>query len=124
AYTLLYTLSDTGSQGPDGSLAGIAGIDSNSAAGGSAGFYALATNLLGTGTAANPQFNRALVGTQGVAFSGIFEGLGHTITNLTMAATGSSDLALFEQNTGTIRNIGLVGGSISNGDGRTAPLVG
>jgi filamentous hemagglutinin family protein len=123
AYTLLYNLADPGSQGPDGSLDGIAGIDFNSAAGGSAGFYALATNLLGTGTAANAQFNRALVGTQGAAFSGVFEGLGHTITNLTMADTGNFDIALFQHNTGTIRNIGLVGGSFSNGGGRTAPLV-
>ena len=54
------------------------------------------------------------IGTSTAAFSGVFDGLGHTISGLTI--TGSSataDLGLFGASSGTIRNVGLQGGSVS-----------
>jgi filamentous hemagglutinin family protein len=47
-------------------------------------------------------------------FNGTFEGLGHTISSLTIRPS-SSDVGLFGEvgSTGIVRNVGLVGGSVS-----------
>lgn len=57
------------------------------------------------------------------AFSGTFDGLGHTITGLTINRPGDGYIGLFGYSTGTIRNVGLVGGSIT-GSGIVGGLVG
>jgi len=111
AYTLLYTLANSGSTGADGGTNDIAGIDANTAAGGDGGFYALANNLNGAGTA----FTSALAGANGNAFTGVFEGLGHTITGLTINDTTNQYVGLFGTNSGVLRDIGLVGGSVGGG---------
>ena len=46
------------------------------------------------------------------SFGGTFEGLGHTITGLTIAS-GNDYVGLFGTLSGTVRDIGLVGGTIS-----------
>ena len=93
AYTLLYTLGE------------IASIDTT----GDGGNYALASSLTGTGfTYAN-----ALVGANGNIFTGVFEGLGHTITGLTINASPQF-LGMFGESSGAIRDIGLVGGSVTS----------
>ena len=59
-------------------------------------------------------------------FTGTFDGLGHTVTGLTINRTGTANVGLFGQvaaGTSTIRNVGLVGGSIS-GDAGTGGLIG
>ncbi len=119
-YTLLYNLAEPGSTGPDTGVDDVAGIDNNMSAGGPFGLYALATNLTGTGTAASPQFTSALVGQGGNLFTGVFEGLGHTITNLTIndpvsgtPTSGVENVGLFAFNAGTVRDLGLVGGSVT-----------
>ena len=86
------------------------------------GDYALATPLnaatdfttpaswvpLGTDGSGNAQnaFN---------GFAGIFEGLGNTISNLTVNIGANRDAGLFGYSNGTIRDIGLIGGSVSGG---------
>ncbi|MGY5809146.1 MBG domain-containing protein [Rhizobium sp. LEGMi198b] len=71
------------------------------------GRFALASNL---DLAAMP-YTDALIPT----FSGSFDGLGHTISNLTInSTTNNAAVGLFGTVTGgTIRNIGLVGGTVS-----------
>jgi filamentous hemagglutinin family protein len=76
---------------------------------GTSGLYALAGNV-------NLSGNFAPIGNSTTAFSGVFDGLGHTISGLTITSsstgTGSS-VGLFGTSKGTIRNVGLLGGSVS-----------
>jgi filamentous hemagglutinin family protein len=93
AYTLVYNMTD------------IANI--NTALGGN---YALATNI-DASTAGT--YTGAVVG----GFSGTFEGLGDTISNLTINApvtsnVGATDVGLFRANSGTLRDFALAGGSV------------
>ncbi|NMM26791.1 MAG: filamentous hemagglutinin N-terminal domain-containing protein, partial [Glaciimonas sp.] len=52
-------------------------------------------------------------------FAGTFDGLGHTISNLTTNQTGANSIGLFglSSSTSVIRNVGLVGGSVAGGTG-------
>jgi filamentous hemagglutinin family protein len=84
--------------------------------------YALAGNL----DASGPAYDHALVGADSTSgFAGTFAGLGHTITDLTIekAVTHSQYWGLFGANHGTIRDIGLVGGSVT-GTGTSTPFAG
>ena len=130
SYTLLNALTDstfaTGN-GADTGTNDIAGIDNNTAARADSGNYALAVNVSGTGTAASPQFDAVLAGAS--SFNGIFEGLGHTITDLTVYNSTRNSVGLFGITgaTATIRDIGLVGGTITGDSGYyngTGALVG
>ncbi len=48
------------------------------------------------------------------SFSGVFEGLGHTISNLNINKTGDSNyIGLFGNNSGTIQNVGLTNVNIN-----------
>jgi len=107
AYTLLYKLADGTDVGPDSGGDDIAGIDHM----GESGHYALATSLNGAGTT----FTNALAGF-GNAFTGTFEGLGNTITGLKISSSHPY-VGLFDDlNPGAvIRDIGLIGGSVSGG---------
>ena len=103
AYTLLYSMSD---------LQGITDLG---------GDYALATSLDASGTT----YGAALVGGPSSTFTGAFEGLGHTISKLTINDTsGNGYDGLFGQSSGTIRDIGLVGGSVSGSYNYVGGLVG
>jgi filamentous hemagglutinin family protein len=122
AYTLLYNLAQFGSSGPDAGLDDIAGIDANLAAGGDAGLYALATDVAGTGSIFAPQFTSALAGAGSNTFTGVFEGLGHTVTNLTISDRANPIVGLFGASAeATVRDIGVVGGFVS---GQAASAVG
>ena len=95
----------------------MAQLDALDAAGtGVSGFYALAQDLDASGTT----YTQALVGTSNTnIFNGAFAGLGHTISNLTISADSTNYIGLFGY-TGSgsvIRDIGLVGGSISASGG-------
>ena len=87
------------------------------------GHFALANDLASTGT-----FTGAVVAPNATsAFTGVFEGLGHTISNLTIKdPTGSANDGLFGVSSGTIRDVGLINASVSNsGSGSTVgSLVG
>ncbi len=88
--------------------------------------YALATSLDATGVS-----GWVPIGTDGAGtisnsdngFSGIFDGLGNTISNLTVDIGSYNFAGLFGWSSGTIRDIGMVGGSVSGG-GYVGGLVG
>ena len=86
SYQLLYTMDD------------LAGINNGS------GNYALVNSLSPTGS-----YSNAIVG----IFSGTFDGLGHTVTGLTIDS--STYAGLFGYLTGTVRDIGVIGGSVTGG---------
>ncbi|MBI1416747.1 MAG: filamentous hemagglutinin N-terminal domain-containing protein, partial [Limimaricola sp.] len=72
--------------------------------------------VLGTDIDLSPIANFTPIGSTSTNFTGIFDGLGHTVSNLTI--TGSNNnVGLFGfANGATLRNVGLVGGSVSGGD--------
>ena len=86
-----------------------------------AGFYALASSY---DASADGTYSTSPVPT---TLSGAFEGLGHTISKLTIVNTEDSgqDLALFTKLTGTIRDVGLLNADVSGNSAEAfvAPLV-
>ncbi|MDR1969043.1 MAG: filamentous hemagglutinin N-terminal domain-containing protein, partial [Burkholderiaceae bacterium] len=92
-YKLLYSMDD---------LQGINSTNLN-------GNYALAGNL----TAPHTAYGQAVVGFEdGAAFTGVFEGLGHTIANLNIDSYMRYSGLFGLVKDGTIRDIGLVGGQV------------
>jgi filamentous hemagglutinin family protein len=81
-----------------------------------AGHYALGSNIDALATSAwNANTGFTAIGTVGVPFNGTFDGLGHTVSNLTINQPATADIGLFGS-TGTasvIRNIGLIEGSVT-----------
>jgi filamentous hemagglutinin family protein len=63
------------------------------------------------------------VGTLATPFTGIFDGLGHTITGLSINRPLTDYVGLFGYKTGVVRNVGLVGGYIT-GQSYVGSLVG
>jgi len=87
------------------SMAALDAIDST----GLSGRYALAQNL----DASSTTYTDSLVA--GV-FSGTFAGLGHTISNLNITSSANStQVGLFSKHNGILRDLGVVGGSVSGG---------
>ena len=93
------------------------------------GHYALATTLSAAGTTyttspiAQGVFNNTY---QGPALTGVLEGLGNTVTNLTINATDNNDslevltgLVGLVGASGTVRDIGVVGASVTTTDDTT-----
>ena len=82
-----------------------------------AGYYALARSLDATGRV----YDDALIGSDIMygPFSGVLEGLGHTITNLTIVSQGAGATGLIGglNTTSAVRNIGLIGGSVTGPSG-------
>ncbi|MCF4165508.1 filamentous hemagglutinin N-terminal domain-containing protein [Zavarzinia compransoris] len=112
AYTLLTSMAE---------LDAIDGVDATDGSGSivtATGRYALAQDL-----AADADYGRALIGTSGNRFGGIFEGLGHTITGLTVDTATAQNAGLFGSSTGTIRDLRLENVSI-NGGGDSGGLIG
>jgi filamentous hemagglutinin family protein len=91
--------------------------------------YALGSNIDASATAGwNAGAGFTPVGDTSVGattFTGIFDGLGHTISNLTINRPGSVDVGLFgaAANNATISNVGLLNGSVVGGAG-TGSLLG
>ncbi|WP_264625629.1 beta strand repeat-containing protein [Candidatus Symbiopectobacterium sp. NZEC135] len=93
------------------SMAQLDAIDTT----GLSGRYALAQNVNANGTT----YSNALVGTsQGAAFSGIFTGLGNTISNLNINSADTY-VGLFGYNMGTIRNIALTAAQLTGSSSAT-----
>ncbi len=112
-YTLLYTLAELDSIDGVSAIDGSAVTPINSGYGSGLGArYALAKPLDASGTT----YANALIGSSSSSFSGVLEGLGNSISNLTIAAPNLSDVGLIAQSTGTIRDLGLIGGSVSGHD--------
>ncbi|MEG2569672.1 MAG: GLUG motif-containing protein, partial [Acinetobacter sp.] len=79
---------------------------------------AAATSGWNAGAGFNP------IGNNTTNFSGILDGLGHTISNLTINRPTTDYVGLFGRTNGaSIRNIGLLGGSVK-GNGSVGGLVG
>ena len=76
---------------------------------GSSPYYALAEPLNASGYT-----GFAPIGESGSSFTGTFNGLGNTISNLTISS-GDADVGLFGQvgYDGVVENIGLIGGSVT-----------
>ncbi len=95
-----------------------------------AGHYALGSNIDATATSgwhSGAGFT-PLGWVFGTLFSGSMDGLGHTITNLVINASGITSVGLFGSigslaGDTVVRNIGLVGGSV-RGDSSVGALVG
>jgi len=98
AYTLVHSMSQ------------LDGLD------GGSGFYALAKDLDAAGTT----YGDAVVSG---SFTGTFAGLGHTVSNLTISAGSTDSVGLFSTNGGVIRDLGLVGGSVT-GNNQVGALLG
>ena len=111
AYTLIYTMS------------GLQGINATNTT--LMANYALAVPLNAAGTT-----NWVPIGTdgggniRGCGFCGTFAGLGNTISNLTFSSSFIDYVGLFGYLQGTIRDLGLTGGSITGGDMYIGALVG
>ncbi len=79
-------------------------------------YYALGSDIDALATSAwNGGAGFTPIGTVGLPFNGTFDGLGHTISNLVINRPAAADIGLFGS-TGTasvIRNVGLVGGSVT-----------
>ncbi len=87
---------------------------------GASGKYALANNLDASGTS----YIEALVGSNSSpVFSGVFEGLGHTVTNLTITSS-ENNVGLFGSLSGTISDIGMAGGAVSSSGNVVGGLAG
>jgi filamentous hemagglutinin family protein len=88
--------------------------------------YALGGNIDAAGTSAwNTNAGFTPVGTLGAKFTGTFDGLGHTISGLTINLPAIHYVGLFGYagNGSALQNVGLVGGSVS-GYGQVGGLVG
>ncbi len=105
SYTLLYCMitavCGNNVQGINGNLTGNYALATSLDATGVAGWAPIGTN--GTGTILNG----------GNGFAGAFEGLGNTISNLSINQPTGSYVAPFGYSSGTIRDIGIVGGTIT-----------
>ncbi len=55
------------------------------------------------------------VGKMTAGFTGILDGLGHAVSGLTVNRAALADAGLFGQLDGTVRDLGLVGGSVTGG---------
>ncbi len=102
-YTLLYSMSEV--QDINNTLAG--------------GFYALAgsfdaSSITGWTPLGTDGANNIL--NFGAGFAGTRAGLGNTISNLTINAGSTNYTGLFGYSTGTIRDIGLIGGSVTGSE--------
>jgi filamentous hemagglutinin family protein len=103
-----------------GSVGSTTGKDLQGMQGNLSGHYALGSNIDASATSTwNSGAGFAPVGSSSTAFTGVFDGLGHTITSLTINTPSTSNVGLFGYTSGaTIRNVGLVGESVTgNGVG-------
>lgn len=113
-YTIIQTIGAEGSVSQE-DLQGMNGrLDWNYALGGN--IDASVTSGWNAGAGFEP------VGNNATPFTGRFNGLGHTISNLTINRAGTSYVGLFGTLYGDVRNVGITG-SI-NGNGGVGALVG
>ncbi|OGS81242.1 MAG: hypothetical protein A2Z94_03050 [Gallionellales bacterium GWA2_55_18] len=105
-YTVITSLGAAGS---------VTAMDLQGMNGGLAANYALGSNIDATATSTwNFVSGTTYAGFLPVGtFTGNFDGLGHTLTWLTINRPATDNVGLFGYTNGTIRNVGLVGGSIT-----------
>ncbi|MCV2359152.1 YDG domain-containing protein [Paucibacter sp. TC2R-5] len=109
SYTVINSLGTAG----DGSTLSLQGIN-----GGLAGNYALGSDINAAATSNwNGGAGFAPIGDAVNPFSGNFNGLGHSISGMTLKRPSTNRVGLFGyvESSGTLSNVSLVGGSISGG---------
>jgi filamentous hemagglutinin family protein len=95
------------------------------------GYYALGSNIDASPTATwnsdgetTPTYaGFTPIGSSDTHFTGTFDGLGHTISDLAINRSGNNGVGMFGDSNGTIRNVGLVDASVT-GKNQTGGLVG
>ena len=122
-YTVITDLTDpalvgTGNEHTSTTGTDLQGINGNS------GYYALGANIDATATSGwDGGAGFMPIGAYG-AFSGTFDGLGHTINNLTISRPSSYNQGLFGYaGNATLRNVGLTNVNVT-GYGKVGGLVG
>ncbi len=108
-----------------GSAGSTTGTDLQGISNALSGSYVLGADIDASDTTTwNNGFGFYQIGTDATTpFTGRFNGLGHTISNLYINRSDSINLSLFGYNTGSISNPGVAGGSIT-GKNRVGGLVG
>lgn len=103
-----------------GSSTSISGTDLQGMNGNRAGNYALGSNIDASATSGWAGGFTPVGSTLANPFSGNFDGLGHTINNLTIARPGTPNVGLFGYVVSTggamLKNVTLAGGSVTGGD--------
>ncbi|MDO9413832.1 MAG: MBG domain-containing protein [Pseudolabrys sp.] len=111
AYTVINTLG----QALDATIPPVSPTLQGMASGNLSGYYALGSNIDAGATAAwNANAGFTSIRTVGVPFNGTFDGLGHTISGLTLNQPATADIGLFGSTgaAAVIQNVGLIGGSV------------
>jgi filamentous hemagglutinin family protein len=108
-YTIITSLGTAGS---------TTGTDLQGMSGNLAGYFALGSNIDATVTSGwNAGAGFVPVGDLTTKFTGVFDGLGHTVSNPTINRPTTDYVGLFGYTSGSIiRNAGLMGGSVSGRD--------
>jgi filamentous hemagglutinin family protein len=108
-----------------GAAGSVTTTDLQGMSGDLAGKYVLGSNIDATATSTwNASAGFLPVGDSTTKFTGVFDGLGHTITGLTINRPATDYVGLFGSTNGAaISNVGLVGGSVT-GFSRVGGLVG
>jgi filamentous hemagglutinin family protein len=102
-----------------GAAGSVTATDLQGMSGNLARNYVLGADIAASGTSTwNANAGFTAVGTSAAKFTGNFDGLGHTITGLTINSPGWNDgnnnyRGLFGYATGTLRNVGLLNSSIT-----------
>ncbi|MDO8810658.1 MAG: beta-propeller fold lactonase family protein, partial [Gallionella sp.] len=117
--TFIRALSGDGTTGTPYQLADIYGVQGMGSTGMLGKTYNLANNIDASGTVNwNAGAGFVPVGNVTTRFTGTFDGLGHTISNLTINLPATNNVGLFGNTAvgSATRNVGLVGGSVSGAD--------
>ena len=107
AYTVINSLGAAGS---------TTGTDLQGINGNLSGYYALGSNIDATATSSwNSGAGFTPIGNSSTYFTGSFNGLGHTISNVTINLPSANFIGLFGAtgSSSVIQNVGLAGGSVS-----------
>jgi len=110
-----------------GAAGSTTGTDLQGMSGNLAGKYVLGANIDAASTNTwNAGAGFAPIGSNATRFTGIFDGLGHTVSGLYLNVTGSNPVGFFGYTAAgsTIRNLGLIGGSVASDSWGTGALVG
>ena len=100
------------------------GTDLQGMTGDLAGYYALGDNIDASATSTwSAGAGFAPVGNNTTKFTGAFDGLGHTITDLTINRPPTDYVGLFGYTTRSVSNVGMVGGEVT-GHSYVGGLVG
>ena len=101
-----------------GAAASTTGTDLQGMNGNLSGHYALGSNINAAATSTwNSGAGFTPVGNSTTSFTGTFDGLGHTISNLTLNQPSAMYVGLFGETgaAAVIRNVGVIGGSVAAG---------